>query len=183
MDQRHLDVLGLHAELGVGVLADEAGKGLTVLIGMNLRAEDVLQVLVLEHGGRDRGRDPEDLFLLLDLGRERDRVRARINTVDDVDLLLVDQAYGLVDRNVGLALGIGGDGGDLVPAADAALLVDQIDRNLRADRGGNRTARSKGAGQVIDHADAQGFGLRLGAGPIEAECGGGSRGSLQQRSA
>src|SRR4029077_5453162 len=143
-----------HAELFLGVLADEAGKGLAVLIGMNLRAEDVLQILVLEHGSRNRGRDPEDLFLLLDLGRERDRVRARINAVDDVDLLLVDQAYGLVDGNVGLALGIGGDSAALVRAADAALLVDEIDCNLRADRRGNRTARSKGAGQVIDHADA-----------------------------
>ena len=111
VDQRDLDVLGLHAELGLGVLGEEARKGLAVLIGMNLRAEDVLQVLVLEHGGRNRGRDPEDLLLLLDLGRERHRVRARIDAVDDVDLLLVDQALGLVDRNVGLALGIGGDGG------------------------------------------------------------------------
>ena len=142
-----------------------------------------MQVLVLEHGGRDRGRDPEDLFLLFDLGRERDRVRARIDAVDDVDLLLVDQAHGLVDRNVGLALGIGGDSGDLVLAADAALLVDEIDRNLRPDRGGNRAARRKRAGQVVDHADAHRFGLRLRARPIEAECSGGSRGSLQQRSA
>jgi len=49
------------------VLGEEARKGLAILVGMNLRAEDVLQVLVLEHGGRNRGRDPEDLLLLLDL--------------------------------------------------------------------------------------------------------------------
>ena len=183
MDQRDLDVLGLHAELGLGVLADEARKGLAILVGINLRAEDVLQVLVLEHGGRNRGRDPEDLFLLLDLGGERDRVRTGIDAVDDVDLFLVDQAIGLVDRNVGLALGIGGDRSDLVLAADAALLVDEVDGDLRADRGGHRAAGSKRAGQVVDQADAHCFGLCLRACPIEAECGGGSRGSLQQRSA
>ena len=150
---------------------------------MDLRAEDVLQVLVLEHGGRNRGRDPEDLFLLLDLGGERDRVRARIDAVDDVDLLLVDQAIGLIDRDVRLALGVGGDGGNLVLAADAALLVDEVDGNLRADRGGDRPARGKRPGQVVDQADAHRLGLRLRACPIEAECGGGSRRSLQQRSA
>ncbi len=183
VNQRDLDLLGLDAELGLGMLVDEARKGLAVLIGMNLRAEHVLQILVLEHGGRNRGRDPQDLFLLLDFARERDRVRTRINAVDDVDLLLVDQAYRLIDRHVGLALGIGGDRGDLVLAADAALLVDEIDGNLRADRRGHGTARSKRAGQVVDHADAHGFRLRSCARPIEAECGGRSRGSLEQRSA
>ena len=171
VNQRDLDVFGLHAELGFGVLVDEARKGLAVLVGMNLRAEDVLQVLVLEHGGRNRGRDPEDLFLLLDLGRERDRVRARIDAVDDIDLLLVDQAIGLVDRNIGLALGVGGDRGNLVLAADAALLVN------------DRPARGKRPGQVVDQADANRLGLCLRACPIEAECSGSSRRSLQQRSA
>jgi len=71
-------------------------------------------------------------------------VRARIDAVDNVDLLLADQAFGLVDRNVGLALGIGGDRDDLVLAADAALLVDEIDRNLRADGGGDRTPAANG---------------------------------------
>ena len=183
VDQRDLDVLGLHAELGLGVLADEAREGLAILVGVDLRAEDILQVLVLEHGGRNRGRDPEDLFLLLDLGGERDRVRAGIDAVDDVDLLLVDQAIGLVDRNVGLALGVGGDGGDLVLAADAALLIDEVDGNLRTDRGGDRPACGKGPGQVVDQPDAHCLGLGLRARPIEAECSGGSSRSLQQRPA
>src|SRR4029450_4593925 len=143
------------------MLGEEARKGLAVLVGMDLRAEDVLQVLVLEHGGRDRGRDPEDFFLLLHLGRGRHCARARIAAVDDVSLFLVDQAYGLVDRNVWLALGVGGDRGDLVLAADAALLIDEIDRDLRADRTGNGTARSEWAGQIVDHADADRVGLRL----------------------
>ena len=183
VNQRDLDILGLDAELGLGVFADEACKGLAVLIGMNLRAENVLQVFVLEHGGRNRGRDPEDLLVLLDFARERDRVRTRINAVDDVDLLLVDQAFGLIDRNVGLALGIGGEREDLVLATDAALLIDEIDCNLRTDRGGNRPARSKGTGQVIDQADAQRLGLCPCACPIEAQYGGRSRGVLEQRSA
>ena len=183
MDKRNLDVLGLDAELGLGMFGQEARKGLAILIGVDLRAEDVLQVLVLEHGGRNRGGDPEDLLLLFDLRRQRDRVRARINAVDDVDLLLVDQSDGLVDRNVRLALGIGVDGDDLVLAADAALLIDEIDRDLRADRGSDRAARRERTGQIVDHADAHRFGLRLRACPIEVEYGGGSRGILQQRSA
>ena len=44
------------------MFGNEARKGLAVLIGMNLRAEDVMQVLVLEHGGRDRGRDQRIFF-------------------------------------------------------------------------------------------------------------------------
>ena len=106
VNQRDLNILGLDAELGLGMLGDEARKGLAVLIGVYLRPEDVVQVLVFEHGGRYRGRDPKDLLLLLDLGRERNRMRARIDAVDNVDFFLVDQACGFVDRNVGLALGI-----------------------------------------------------------------------------
>ncbi|MFK4580640.1 hypothetical protein ABIF83_004087 [Bradyrhizobium ottawaense] len=156
------------------------GKGLAVLVGMDLRAKHVLQILVLEHGGRDRGRDPEDLLLLLDLRRHRHRMRAGIDAVDDVDLFLADQPLGLVDGDVGLALGIRRDRHDLGLAADAALLVDEVDGDLRADRGGDRAACGEGTGEVVDQADAQILGLRLGPGPIEAECGGGSRRTLQQ---
>ncbi len=104
VDDRDLDVLRLHAELRLGVFGEEGGERLAVLIGMNLGAEDVLQVLVLEHRRRDRRRDPEDLLLRLDLGGERHRMRAGIDAVDDLDLLLADQALDLVDRDVGLAL-------------------------------------------------------------------------------
>ncbi len=168
VNQRDLDVLGLDPELGLGVFGEEAGKGLAVLIGVNLRTEHVLQVLVLEHGGRNRCRDPEDLLLLLDLRRQRHCMGTGKNAVDDVDLFLIDQADGLVDRDVGLALGIGVDRNDLVFAADAAFLVDEVDRDLRADRAGDRTARRERAGQVVDHADPQGFGLRARARPVEA---------------
>ena len=135
VDERDLDVLWLDAELGLGVFGDETSKGLAILIGVNLRAEHVFQVLVLEHGGRDRGRDPKDLLLLLDLGRERHGVRARIDAVDDFDLLLVDQALDLVDRGVRLALRIGVDRHDLVFAGDAATFVDEVDGDLRTDGG------------------------------------------------
>lgn len=180
MNQRDLDVLRIHAELGFRMLGEEAREGLAVLVGVDLRAENVLQVLVLEYGGRDRGRDPEDLLLLLDLGGERNGVRARIDAVDDVHLLLVDQPLGFVDCDVGLALRVRGNRHDLGLAADAALLVDEVDRDLCADRGSDRAARRKRAGQIVDHTDAQSFSLCLGACPIEAECGGGSRRGLQQ---
>ena len=52
-------------------------------------------------------------------------MRARVDADHDVDLLLVDQPLGLVDRDVGLALGIGVDRLDLVFAGDAALFVDK----------------------------------------------------------
>src|SRR5256885_1747277 len=48
VDDRDLDVLRLHAEPRLGVLGDERGERLAVLVGMDLPAEDVLQVLVLE---------------------------------------------------------------------------------------------------------------------------------------
>src|SRR5437016_8908852 len=165
------------------MFGEEARKGLAVLIGMNLRAEDVMQVLVLEHGGRNRRRNPEDLLLLLDLRGERDRVRACIDPADDVDLFLVDEAFGLVDRNVGLALGIGGDRSDLVLAADATLLVDEIDCNLRTDGGGDRAAGRKRTGQVVDYPKTNGFSFRPCTCPIEGKDGSSGRGIFQQRSA
>ena len=104
VNQRNLDVPGLDAELGLGVFGDETRESLAVLIGVNLGAKDIMQIPVLEHRGCNRGRDPEDFLLLLDPGRERNRVRARKNPLDDVELFLIDQALDLVDRNVGLAL-------------------------------------------------------------------------------
>ena len=180
VNQRDLDVLGLHAEFRLGMFGKEAREGLAVLVGVNLRAEHVLQVLVLEHGGRNRGGDPEDLLLLLDLRGKRDRMRTRKNAVDDVDLLLVDQACGFVDGDVGLALGVGVDRSDLVLAADAAFLIDEVDRDLRADRGGDRATRSERTGEVVDHADAHRLGLRLRAGPVETGYRGSGGGILQQ---
>src|SRR5262249_25543745 len=140
VDDGVLDVLRLLAELSFGVLGEERGERLAILVGMNLPAEHVLQVLVLEYRGRDRGGDPEDLLLRLDLAGERPRVRAAIDAVDVLALLLPDQPLPLVDRPVPFALAIGIDRPHLVLSRHAAALVDQVNRDLRADRAGNRAA-------------------------------------------
>jgi hypothetical protein len=168
VDERDLHVLGLDTELGLGILGEEAGKGLAILVGVDLRAEHVLQALVLEHGGGDRGGDPENLLLRLDLGGERHRVRAGIDAVDDVDLFLADQTLDFVDRDIGLALRVGIDRRDLVLAADAAALVAEVNCNLRADRASNRAAGRKRPRVIEDDADAHRFRLGLGVAPIEA---------------
>ena len=134
MDKGDLHLLRIHAELRLGVLGNERCEGLAVLIGVNLAAEYVMQVLTLENGGRDSGSDPENLLLLFHLRRQRDRMGAGIDAVDNVDLLLVDQALDLVNRGLRLALRVGVDRDDLVLAIHAALLVDEIDRDLRSDR-------------------------------------------------
>ena len=169
VDDRHLHVLGLAAEPRLGVLDEEAGRGLSVLVGMDLRAKDVMQVLALEHRGRHRGGDPQDLLRLLAFGGERHRMRAREDAEDDVDLLLAHQPLGLVDRDVGLALRIGADRDHLVLAGNAAALVDEIDGDLGADRGGDRARRGEGAREVVE--DSDGDRLLLGARepPAEAE--------------
>ena len=122
------------------------------LVGVDLRPEHVLQVLVLEHrrGGADVG--PHELLLRVDLLGQRHAVGARVDAHDQVDVLLVQQALGLADRDLGLGLRVGDDRGDLV-ALDAALLVDHVDRDLGADRGGFRAAGGERAGEVVDHAD------------------------------
>src|SRR5262249_23111187 len=117
------------------------------------------------------------------LGGERNRVRARVDAVDDLDLLLAEQSLDLVDRDVDLALAVGVDRHDLVLAGDAAALVDEVDRDLRADRAGHRAAARARARQVVDDADPDGF--RLGAGEAGAHADGRGRrdGALQQSSA
>ena len=181
VDDRDLDGAWLGAELRLGVVGDKGRERLAVLVGINLGAEDVLQVLVLEHGRRDRRRDPEDFLLRLHLGGERHGLRAGIDAVDDVDLLLADQPLDLVDRHIDLALAIGIDRHDLVLAGNAAALVDEIDRDLGADGAGDRAAGGEWAGQVVDDADPHG--LRLGAGKAsgKAHCGKRCGGCLEQR--
>src|SRR5262249_2706674 len=134
VDHRDLEILGLDAELGLGVLGQEGWSGFAVLVGMDLRAEYVVKVLALEHRGGDRGGDPKNLLLSFELGRERHRMRARIYTENDVYLLLVDQTLRLVDGDVGLALRVRLDGLDLVFAEHAAVFVREIDRDLRPNR-------------------------------------------------
>src|SRR6202011_5366963 len=77
------------------------------------------------------------------------------------------QALDFVDRRVHLALRIRVDRLDLVFAGDAALLVDEVDGDLRADRAGNRAGRRERARQVVDDADADR--RLLGAGEPAAE--------------
>ena len=128
-----------------------------------------VRFLSLNDGGRDRGGDPEDLLLRLHLGGQRHGVRAGIDAVDDLDLFLVDQPLDLVDRRIGLALGVGVDRLDLVFAGHAAALVDEIDGDLRADRGSNRAAGRERPGQIIDDADAHRLRLCAGVAPVEAD--------------
>ena len=54
VDDRYLEILRILAELGLGVLVQEGAGGGAVLIGVNLRAEHVVQVLALEHARRRR---------------------------------------------------------------------------------------------------------------------------------
>jgi len=73
----------------------------------------------------------------LDLGGERHGVSAGIDAIDDLDLLLADQAFDLVDRDIHLALAIRINGHDLILAGNAAAFVDKIDRDLGAHGAGN----------------------------------------------
>src|SRR5499427_7743257 len=150
---------------------------------MDLRAEHILAVLVLEHRGCDRGGDPKNLLLRLDLGGERHGVRARIYAEHDFDLLLVDQPLDLVDGGVRLALRVGIDRLDLVFAGDPATLVDDVDGDLRADRAGDRACRRERARKVIDDADPDRRVLGANELAAEAECGDGRRRIPQKRSA
>ena len=80
-------------------------------------------------------------------------MRARIHAEYDFDLLLIDQPFYLVDGGIRLTLQIGVDRLDLVFAVDPATLVDDVDRDLRTDRTGDRACRREWSGKVIDDAD------------------------------
>jgi hypothetical protein len=183
VDQRDLHVLGVHAELRLGVLGEEPGECFAILVGVNLTAEHIGQVLALEHGGGHRSRDPENLFLLLHLGSHRHRVRAGINADNDVELLLVDQALDFVDARFDLALRVGVDRSDFIFAVDTALFVDEVDRDLRADRRRHRATSRERARVIEDGADTDRLGLRLGETPVEAQCGSSRRSAFQHCSA
>ena len=159
VDDRDLEVLHLLAELRLGVLGEELARGFAELVRMDLRPEHVLQLPVLEHRGGDAGVDPHELLGGVDLGGHRHAMRARIDAHDQVDLLLVEQPLGLVDRHVGLRLRIREDADDLV-ALDAAALVDQVDGDLVADAGRLRSAARERAGVVVDGADLDVGGMR-----------------------
>jgi hypothetical protein len=156
------NVLPIAKEKCLGIIGDEGDESLAVLVGVNLAAENVLQIFVLEDRGCDRGRDPQDLLLCVDLGRERHRLSARVNAVHNVNLFLVDQPLDFIDGDVHLALTIGIDRDHLVLAGNAAALVDEIDSYLRAHCACRRTAGGEWTRQIIDNPDPSGFGLRRG---------------------
>ena len=94
-------------------------------------------------------------------GRGRHALRRGVEAQQHVDLLLLDQAHGFVDRDVGLALGVGVDRLDLV-ALDPALLDEVVDHDLGAGVLQLRAAARERAGQVVDDADLDLLLLRLG---------------------
>src|SRR5207245_1860146 len=71
----------------------------------------------------------------------------------------LDQPHGLVDGDVGLALGVGVHRFDLI-ALDAALLDEVVDHDLGAERVELGAAARERAGVVIDDADLQLLALR-----------------------
>jgi hypothetical protein len=73
----------------------------------------------------------------LDLGGERHGVRAGIDAIDNLDLLLVYQTLDVVDRDIHLALAVGINGHDLILAGNAAAFVDEVDCDLGPYRTGN----------------------------------------------
>ena len=154
VDDGNLDVLGLGAELGFGVVGEEIGCRIAVLVGMDLSAEGVGQIAALHDGCRHRRRDPENLLLLLHLGGQRYGVCARVDADDDLHLLLVDQPLHLIDGRVCLALGVRVDGFDLVFAGNAAAFVDEINGDLGADGGWYRAGRREWSGKIENSTDA-----------------------------
>jgi hypothetical protein len=163
VDDRDAEVLGILAELFLRVLGEEVGRHQPELASAGLRAEDVLQVPVLEHRRGDAGGDPHELLELLDPGGDGDALRRGVEAEQHVHLLLLDQADGLVDGDVGLALRVGVHRLDLV-AADAALLGEVVDHDLGAERVELGPAARERPGVVIDHADLDLLALGLGVG-------------------
>src|SRR5208282_335417 len=121
VEDRAFEILGIDAELRLGMFVEERyGRG-AVEVGGHARAEGVGQVLGLEHLGGDGDGDPQNLLRLLHLLRERHRLGTRIDAEDDVDLLLADETLGLVEGDIDLALRIALDRLDLVLAEPAPV--------------------------------------------------------------
>ena len=136
-----------------------------------LRTEHVFVVLVGQHRRGNAGGDPHELLELLDARGHRHALRRREEAEQHVDLFLLDQADGLVDGDIGLALGVGVDRLDLV-ALDAGLGV-LVEHDLGADILQLRAAARERAGQVVDHADLDFLFLGLGGNrhPQHRDCG------------
>src|SRR5262249_50579894 len=102
--------------------------------------------------------------------RERPGARLALPPDPVSALLLPDQPLDLVDGGVRLALRIGVDRLDLVFAGDPATLVDDVDRDLRPDRAGDRTCRREWPRKVIDDTDPDRRFLGANELAAEAEC-------------
>jgi hypothetical protein len=172
MNDGNAQILRLLAELLLGVLRDEIHRHHAELVARGLRAEYVFEILVGQHRRRDAGGDPHEVLQLLDPRRHRHALRRGEEAEQHVDLFLLDQPDGLVDRHIRLALGVGVDGLDLV-TLDAGLGV-LVEHDLGADILQLRTAARERAGQVVNHADLDFFLLSLGGNrhPQHRQCGG-----------
>ena len=143
-------ILRLLAELLFRVLRDVVRRHHPELIAARLRTEHVFVVLVLEHGGRDAGGHPHELLQLLDPRGHRHALGGGEEAEHHVDLFLLQQTHRLVDRDVGLALGVGINSLDLV-TLDAGLGV-VVEHDLHAGILQLGAAAGERAGQVKDHA-------------------------------
>src|SRR6267378_450235 len=154
-------VLRRDAEFRLRVVIDVVARGGAELVAVRLRAEHVGELPVLEHRGGDAHVHPQELLAGIDLLHHGHALRARVHAHDEVDLLLVDEARHLVDRDVDLRLRVGEHGVDPV-ALDAAFLVEQVDRRLGAELRRLRAAAGERAGDVVDEADLDFLLLRRG---------------------
>ena len=154
MDDRDLEPLGLLAELLLAVTGDEVGRQKAELAAVGLRPEDILQVAVLQDGRGDAGGDPHEFLQLLDPGGGRHALGRGIEAEQHVNALMLNQAHRLVDRDIGLALGIGVGRLELV-AGDAALFDVMIDDDLGAERVQFRAAAGERAAVIEDRADLE----------------------------
>src|SRR3954470_18515887 len=152
VDDRDAHVLRRDVELRLRVVVHILAGGRAVLVAVHGWAKDILELLVLDDRGGDAHVQPQELFARLRLLRHRHALGARVNAGEDVDLLLVDEARHLIDRDVHLRLRVGKDGVDLV-AQYATPLVYVIQRRFGADLRRLRAAAGKGTGDVVDEAD------------------------------
>src|SRR6266446_3819704 len=161
VDDRDPHVLRRDAEFRLRVVIDVVARGGAELVAVRLRAEHVGELPVLEHRGGDAHVHPQELLAGIDLLHHGHALRARVHAHDQVDLLLVDEARHLVDRDVDLRLRVCEHGVDPV-ALDAAFLVEQVDRRLGAELRRLRAAAGERAGEVVDEADLDFLLLRRG---------------------
>src|SRR5437764_1371493 len=75
MDDGDAQVLRLLAEFFFRILGDEVHRHKAELIAAGLRAKDVFEVLVRDHGRGNAGGDPHEILQLLDAGGHRHALR------------------------------------------------------------------------------------------------------------